>query len=87
MDNGVKLALFYIKDGRQTVFPVRDADHAVRLADAIADSDLLDDSVGWNLFDLCEYQNGQVGDSWESEDEQNFEEYWRMCRDNAHGGQ
>lgn len=80
MESNVKLALFYIKDGRQTVFPVRDADHAVRLADAIADSDLLDDSIGYNLFDLCKYQNGEPGDSWESEDEMNFEEYWREWR-------
>jgi len=76
MNSTKKLALSYIKDGRQTVFPVIDADHAVRLADAIADSDLLDESVGYNLFDLREHCNGELGDSWELDDGMSFKEYW-----------
>ena len=40
-----KLALLYIRNGQETVFPVQDIDQAVRLADAIADSDLLNDAV------------------------------------------
>ena len=52
-----KLALLYIRNGRETVFPVQDIDQAVRLADAIADSDLLNDAVDYNLFDVYDYKN------------------------------
>lgn len=38
----VQLTLIYIRNGHETIFPVKDIDQAVRLADAIADSDLLD---------------------------------------------
>lgn len=37
----VQLTLIYIRNGHETIFPVKDIDQAVRLADAIADSDLL----------------------------------------------
>lgn len=83
MDSNVHLALFYIRNGHEMIFPVKDVDQAVQLADAIADSDLLNDSVNYNMFDVCQYHNGQIGDSWENEDGQNFEEYWNLCRDDA----
>lgn len=80
MAEKIQIALIYIRNGKETVFPVRDIDQAVRLADAIADSDLLNDSVDYNMFDVCQYHNGQIGDSWENEDGQDFEEYWNLCR-------
>lgn len=55
----------------------------MRLADAIADSDLLNDDVDYNMFDVCQYRNGQVGDSWENEEGDDFEAYWKLCRDDA----
>lgn len=74
------LALVYIRNNTETIFPVKDIDHAIRLADAIADSDLLNDSVDCNMFDVCEYCDGNIGDSWMSEDEEEFDEYWRSRR-------
>lgn len=71
-----QIALVYIRNGQEIVFPVKDLDHAVRIADAIADSDLLNDAVDYNMFDVCEYHNGRIGDAWESEDGGGFEEYW-----------
>ena len=77
MAEKVQIALVYIRDGQKTVFPVRDLDQAVHLADAIADSDLLNDSIGYAILDVCEYYNGEIGDTWESEDGADFNEYWR----------
>ena len=62
------------------IFPIRDIDQAVCLADAIADSDLLNDAVDYNLFDVYEYNNGRVMDAWETDEGITFEEYWEQCR-------
>ena len=72
-------ALVYIRNMHETIFPVKDMDHAIALAEAIADSDLLNDHVDVNCFDLCKYnkKTNQIGDSWESEDYEDFNEYWR----------
>lgn len=83
MTENVQIALVYIRNGQETIFPVKNIDHAMRLADAVADSDLLNDDVGYNMFDVCEYHNGQIGDAWESEDGIDFEEYWSQCREKA----
>lgn len=83
MAEKIQIALIYIRNGKETIFPVRDIDQAVRLADAIAESDLLNDSVDYNMFDVCQYHNGRIGDSWENEEGQDFEEYWNLCRDDA----
>lgn len=75
-----KLALIYIRNGNETIFPVADLDHAARLADAIADSDLLNDDVDYNLLDVVWYKDGKPGDSWLGEDGEEFLEYldnWR----------
>lgn len=80
MDTNIKLALVYIRNGQEMLFPVKDIDQAVRLADSIADSDLLNDFVDYNMFDVCEYDNGEIGDGWENEDGVNFEEYWDELR-------
>lgn len=77
MNTKPKIALSYIRDGKETVFPVKDIDHAIRIADAIADSDLLNDFIDFNMFDVFEYNNGALGDAWESEDGDSFEEYWK----------
>lgn len=76
----MQLVLIYIRNGAETVFPVRDIDHAVRLADAIAESDLLNDNIDFNMFDVCEFVNGAVGDAWESDRYEDFNEYWRRKR-------
>ena len=80
MDNNAKIALAYIRDGHLTIFPVKDIDHAVRLADAISDSDPLNDTIGFSFLDVCEYLDGDIGECWESEEGENFEEYWRDHR-------
>lgn len=78
MGKNTNLTLIYIKNGKETKFLVKDIDHAVRLADAIAESDLLDDSVDYNMFDVC-YNYG-YGDYWEDEDGRDFDEYWKSLR-------
>lgn len=77
-----KFALLYIRNGKETIFPVKDIDHAVRIADAIADSDLLNDDVDYNLFDVFRYRNEKLGDAWETDEGLTFEDYWNMCIDN-----
>ena len=76
----VQLTLIYIRNGHETIFPVKDIDQAVRLADAIADSDLLNDAVDYNLFDVYDYKNGRVMDAWENDEGLTFDEYWEQCR-------
>lgn len=75
-------ALVYIRNFKEIIFPVKDMNHALRLAESIADSDLLNDSVDCNCFDLCEYDNktGTIGCTWESDDFEDFNEYWRSVR-------
>lgn len=80
MENKASLALVYVRNGQTHIFPIKDIDHAIRLADAIADSDLLNDEIGYNMLDVCEYFGGDIGECWESEDEESFEEYWRKVR-------
>lgn len=76
----MQLALIYIRNGVETVFPVKDIDHAVCLADAIAESDLLNDDIDFNMFDVCEITDGTIGDAWESDGHEDFNEYWRRKR-------
>lgn len=66
------LKLIYIRDHKSIEFTVRNIDHAVALADAIAESDLLNDDIGYNMFDL-EYMDGNP---WESDDGESFDEYF-----------
>lgn len=80
MYENVNLALVYIRNGHATDFPVKDIDQAVRLADAIADSDLLNIAVDFNMFEVFYYHNGQIGESWEDECGDGFEEYWNEKR-------
>lgn len=77
-----KIALVYIRNGEEIVFPVKDIQHAILLADNIAESDLLNDSIDFNTFCVCQY-NGKygIGDSWESEEGEDFEEFWSRTRD------
>jgi len=76
MRSSVKFALVYIRNGDTTIFPVENIEQAIRLADAIANSDLLNDSVDYNVFDVVEYSYGKIGNAWESEDGLDFSEYW-----------
>lgn len=80
MYENVWLALVYIRNDKALEFPVKDIDHAVRLADAIADSDLLNATVDFNMFEVFHYHNGQLGEAWEDECGENFEEYWKKNR-------
>lgn len=73
-------ALMYIRNGKEILFPVRDIKHAIILADNIADSDLLNDDIDFNMFDVFQYHNGAVGEAWESEDGRTFEEIWQESR-------
>ena len=66
------LKLIYIRDYKSIEFTVRDIDHAVALTNAIAESDLLNDDIDYNMFDL-EYMDGNP---WESDDGESFEDYF-----------
>lgn len=74
------LALMYIRNGNEILFPVRDIQHAIALADNIADSDLLNDDIDFNMFDVFQYHNGTIGEAWESEDGSSFDDLWRDSR-------
>lgn len=76
-----KIALMYIRNGHEVIFPVKDIDHAIRLAEEIADSDLLNDNIDFNLFDVFYYDGKQCGDAWESDDGYTFEDVWRAKSD------
>lgn len=77
-----KSALLYIRNGKEMIFPVKDIEHAVRIADAIADSDLLNDDVDYNMFEVFRYSNGKLGDEWENDVGLTFNDYWNMRRNN-----
>ena len=77
-----KFALLYIRNGQEMVFLVEDIDQAVQIADAIANSDLLNDAVDYNLFDVYEYRNGRIRAAWETDEGLTFEEYWEERRNN-----
>lgn len=77
MEYTASLVLIYMRNGGELYFPVKTIDHALRIADAIADSDLLNNSVSYNSFEVCRYSEGTVGDLWESSNGDNFTEYWR----------
>lgn len=81
MDKKASYVLFYMRNGREVYFPVETIDQAVFLADAIADSDLLNKDVDYNLFDVFLYINGEPGEPWMSANDEDFEEYWRNDRE------
>jgi len=76
-------ALAYIRNGQLFKFPVKDLNHAIALAENIADSDLLNDRIDFNSFDLVKYDKvtTEITESWEDEETgEDFEEYWRNHR-------
>lgn len=85
------LVLLYIRNGEEMQFPVKDIDHAIHLADAIVESDLLNDDIDYNLFDVCYFRKHRygivVGDSWESDDGEDFDEYWKNLRNKESGNE
>lgn len=68
-----KLVLSYIRNGKEIQFSVKDIDHAIRLTNEIANSDLLNDDVDFNCFDVI-YEGTYY--SWESNDGKSFIEYF-----------
>ena len=76
-----KIALVYIRNGNETIFPVKDIDHAISLADNIADSDLLNDDIDFNMFDVFYFDGNECGETWETEDGDTFEDVWRSKSD------
>lgn len=69
-----KLVLSYIRNGKEIQFSVKDIDHAIRLTNEITNSDLLNDDVEFNCFDVI-YEGTDY--SWESNDGKSFLEYFR----------
>lgn len=61
-----KLRIYHIRNGETTYHMVSDLEQARILINALAQSDLLDKSVEWNVFG-CEEWN---------EDEQEWEEWY-----------
>ncbi len=53
---------------------VKDVEHALKLSYYIAESDLLDNKIDFNYFDLV-YKGTE--DSWFSEDGEDFIKYYR----------
>ncbi len=49
------------------MYPVKDVEHAMRLIDALADSQLLVREIGSNAFGLEEYRDGEWQE-WENEE-------------------
>lgn len=72
-----ELALMYIRNGKEMIFPVKNIDHAINLANNIADSDLLNDNIDFNIFDVFYYDGNECEDAWESDDGATFEDVWK----------
>lgn len=68
-----KLVLSYIRNGKEIQFSVKDIDHAIRLTNEITNSDLLNDDVDFNCFDVI-YEGTDY--SLESNDGKSFIEYF-----------
>lgn len=68
-----KLVLSYIRNGKEIQFSVKDIDHAIRLTNEITNSDLLNDDVDFNCFDVI-YEGTDY--SWELNDGKSFIEYF-----------
>ncbi len=58
---------------------VKDVEHALRLSYYIAESDLLNNKIDFNYFDLI-YK--ETEDRWFSEDGEDFIKYYRKWLDN-----
>lgn len=72
-----KFVLSYIRNGKEVLFPVSSFLQAILLAEQIANSDLLNDSIDYNAFDLFHYKNGKTGEPFETEDGIGFDEIWK----------
>lgn len=72
------LVLWYMSNKGERKYPIKSLEHAIQLADAIADSDLLDDEIDFNCFDLVDKDTEE---SWMSEDCKNFKECWEKWLD------
>lgn len=74
------LALLYVRDYNEIIFPVHDIQQAITLATCIADSDLLNNKIDFNMFDVFLYNDGQLGETWEAPDGETFEDVWVRVR-------
>lgn len=77
------LALYYIRNGHETIFPVKNVLHAIVLAEAIADSDLLNETIDFNMIGLAEYnsETQEVESDYFDEDGLEFREIWDEWRE------
>lgn len=81
MEKKAKLALCYTRNHHTMLFTVNNILEALQLANAIADSDLLNEDIIFNCFDLCvRNEEGEFQESWESEDGFEFNELWSYLR-------
>lgn len=81
MENKGQLTLWYVRDGQTQFFPVKNVKHAIALANALANSDLINDDVDYNMIDLVymDVDREIIFDSWKDEETgQEFDEYWKM---------
>lgn len=58
------------------IYPVKDVDHAMRLIDAMADSQLLQPKIESNVFGLEVYQQGEW-EEWENDEGEGINEVRR----------
>ena len=72
------LVLWYISNKDERKYIVKDLEHALKLTYYIAESDLLDNEIDFNTFDLL-YK--ETDDSWFSEDGESFTEYYKKWLD------
>lgn len=64
--------LEYYRDGHEIDFPCETFEDAVRLTKLIIKSDLMNNEIDFNMFDLFDVSTGE---SWESEEYETFEEF------------
>lgn len=83
MNSTPTLALYYIRNGQETIFPVKNVQHAIVLADAIADSDLLNEDIDFNVIGLAEYnpETKETGYDYFDEEGREFREIWDEWRE------
>lgn len=76
------------REERMMYFPVKDPKHAVRLINAMTDSDLLNDEIGYNAFGLEEYDPLSENEEdkwseWRDEKDRSIEEYENWIKESV----
>lgn len=68
-----------------TYYPVESPEHAGRLIDALADSQLLESDIEANVFGLVQLVESGEWEDWYSEEGDDFETWWDNFKEAANG--